>query len=154
MYDVLVSLEESGLGLWVRESPSMFAYTGLITLHAIGLAFAVGVSWTCALRVLGVARSVPLDAMTGLFPIAWIGFWLCALSGVALAIGHATTDLTSPIFFAKLTLIGLSVVLTRKLRRDMPQPSRLLAGAVLLGWAAAIIAGRLNEYPVLLGFPG
>jgi len=152
MNEFFAGLEQGSVGLWVRESPSMFAYTGLITVHAIGLAFAVGFSWAIALRALGVARAVPLEAMESMFGAVWIGFWLCAVSGVAMAIGHATTDLTSPMFYIKLGLIGMGVGSTRMLKTKLRVgPSPLLAGAVIALWAGAIIAGRLNEYPALTG---
>jgi hypothetical protein len=116
------------------------------------LAFAVGFSWAIALRALGVARAIPLEAMESLFGAVWIGFWLCAVSGVVMAIGHATTDLTSPMFYIKLGLIGMGVGSTRMLKTKLKVgPSPLLAGAVIALWAGAIIAGRLNEYPALTG---
>jgi len=154
MHEFLAALEQGSVGTWVRESPSIFAYTGLITVHAIGLAFAVGFSWATALRALGVAPRVPLAAMEDLFGVVWVGFWLCAVSGVALAIGHATTDLTSPVFFTKLSLIAFGVVFTRRLKQQVSAgPSRVLAGVVIAVWAGAIVAGRLNEYPALMGLP-
>ena len=123
MLEFLTAIEEGSLATWVRESPSLFAYTGLITMHAIGLSFAVGFSWVMALRVLGVGRSMPLDAMDRLFRVVWIGFWLCAASGTLLAVGHATTDLTSPIFFIKLGLIAVAITRTRRPGRSGRRPS-------------------------------
>lgn len=152
MLNIFTALEQGSVGTWVRESPSVFAYTGLIAMHAVGLALAVGFSWAIALRTLGVARAVPLQAMEGLLGAVWIGFWLCAVSGVFLAVGHATTDLTSPMFYTKLGLIAIGMASTRTLKMRLPAgPSPLLAGAVIAVWVAAIIAGRLNEYPALTG---
>ena len=83
--DFLVWLENSALGTWVRESTSVWAYSGLISFHAFGLAFVVGLSWMIALRVLGFAPSLPLAPMEKLFPAIWIAFWVNAVSGIALA---------------------------------------------------------------------
>ena len=90
--------------------------------------------------------------MDRLFRVVWIGFWLCAASGTLLAVGHATTDLTSPIFFIKLGLIAVAITRTRRLETTwLTGPSPRLAGAVIAVWVGAIIAGRLNEYPSLFG---
>jgi len=165
MPQLLESIEGSAFAVWVRESPSMFAYTGLLSLHAMGLAFAVGFSWFIALRVLGVARGVPLESVESLFPFMWAGFWVNFASGVPLLISNATRDFRNPVFLTKLTVIGLSamtmVLLRRQAFKKRPnrnnvlaqRNSRLLAGAVVVLWAGAIVAGRLSEYPWLYGLP-
>lgn len=163
MHQLLAAIEGSAFGVWVRESPSMFAYTGLLSLHAMGLAFAVGFSWFIALRVLGVARGVPLESVESLFPIMWAGFWVNFASGVPLLISNATRDFRNPVFLTKLTVIGLSAMTMVLLRREAfkkandniltRRNSRLLAGTVIVLWAAAIVAGRLSEYPWLYGLP-
>jgi hypothetical protein len=160
----LTSLEQSGLGHWMRQSPSMFAYTGMITIHAIGLAMAVGFSWVMALRVLGVASGLPIAPMKTLFPLVWAGFWLCAFSGTLLLVSNASRDIPSPIFLAKLAFVGLGAYMTAKLRNVLFGPSavsdaqvslspaaRRQASIVLLVWFLAVCAGRLNEYPQLFG---
>jgi hypothetical protein len=165
MHQLLAAIEGSAFGVWVRESPSMFAYTGLLSLHAIGLAFAVGFSWFIALRVLGVARAVPLESVESLFPIMWAGFWVNFASGVPLLISNATRDFRNPVFLTKLAVIGLSAMTMVLLRREAFQKrpiednaligrnSRVLAGSVIVLWTAAIVAGRLSEYPWLYGLP-
>ena len=52
--EFLASLEQSTIGTIVRES--LWAYPTLLVLHALGLAFVVGVNAAIDLRVLGVAR--------------------------------------------------------------------------------------------------
>ena len=162
MRELLAAIENTAFSEWVRESPSMFAYTGLLSLHAIGLAFAVGFSWFIALRVLGVVRAVPLESIDSLFPIMWAGFWLNFASGVPLLMSNATRDLTNPVFLTKLAVIGLSAATMVLLRREAfaKRPdavergnSRLLAGAAIAFWAVAIVAGKLSEYPWLYGLP-
>jgi hypothetical protein len=161
MMETLVWLENSGLGTWVRESPSMFAYSGLISLHAFGLAFAAGVSAAIALRILGVAPGLPLAPMEKLFPIIWMAFWVNAASGALLLTASATMDLTNPVFFIKMAFVVLAIVAVWLLKHQVfrdparlstspaPQRARLLAAATLVCWTGAIVAGRLVEYPVL-----
>ncbi len=165
MHQLLASMEGSAFAVWVRESPSMFAYTGLLSLHAFGLAFAVGFSWFISLRVLGVVRAVPLESVDSLFPIMWAGFWVNFASGVPLLISNATRDFRNPVFLTKLALIALSAGVMVLLRREVfgKQPlaesdlhkgnSRLLASLAIVFWASAIVAGKLTEYPWLYGLP-
>ncbi len=163
--ELLTWVENSALGTWVRESPSAWAYSGLISFHAFGLAFVVGLSWAIALRILGFAPGLPLAPMEKLFPVIWIAFWVNAVSGALLVTGTATKDLTNPVFFTKMTFVVLGVVTVRLLKnqvfrdpaslntRAAAQKARILAAASLACWAGAIVAGRLVEYPVLFGLP-
>ena len=40
--ELLASLENSGFGIWLRESPSIWAYPAVLTLHTLGLGVLVG----------------------------------------------------------------------------------------------------------------
>ena len=92
----LAWVESTALSQWVVGSPSMFAFPGILVLHAIGMGFAVGVSVAIDLRILGVASRVPLAEMRRFLPVLWAGFWLNAASGVLLLIGYPTKALTNP----------------------------------------------------------
>ena len=159
----LAWVESTALSQWVVGSPSMFAFPGILTLHAIGMGFAVGISAALDLRILGVAPGVQLRELRRFMPILWAGFWLNAVSGVLLLIGYPTKALTNPVFYLKLTLIAVAMVLLVRISRivfdgsgtsqprelpDQPISSRLrsLAIASLVCWTGAITAGRLLAY--------
>ena len=155
--EFLRSLENSGFGVWVRESGSLWSYPTIIFLHSLGLTFLVGVNAAIDLRLLGFAPRLPLPPLERLFPIMWLGFWINAVSGVALTITDAATMLISPIFYTKMAFIVLAVVnmvLIRKhlLRTAPPEvytvsaKARVLAATSLVFWAGAITAGRLTAY--------
>ncbi len=157
--EFLISLEESGVGMWVRESPSLFAFTGLIALHAFGLAFAAGMSTAISLRILGVAPQLPLAPMEKLFPIIWTAFSVNAVSGGLLLIGNATGDFVNPIFYIKMAFVVLGAVSVAQVRRRVfrnpnqaTEQHRMLAMAPLACWAGAIIAGKMCEYPTYFRF--
>ena len=97
----------------------MFAFPGILVLHAIGMGFAVGVSAALDLRILGVAPRVPLAEMRRFLPFLWAGFWLNAASGLLLLIGYPTKALTNPVFYLKLTLIGVAMVLLVRISRGV-----------------------------------
>ena len=115
----LAWVESTALSQWVVGSPSMFAFPGILTLHAIGMGFAVGISAAIDLRILGVAPKVPLRELRRFLPILWAGFWLNAVSGVLLLIGYPTKALTNPVFYLKLTLIAVAMVLLVRISRQV-----------------------------------
>lgn len=142
-------LEATALSQWVVGSPSLLAFPGILCVHAIGMALAVGVSVAFNLRVLGVTSSMPLPEMRKFLPVFWTGFWLNAVSGVLLLVGYPTKALTNPVFYLKLGLIAVAMTLAVKLSRADGVPytlQRRMAILSLLCWGAAITAGRLLAY--------
>ena len=107
----LIWLESTALSQWVVGSASMFAFPGILALHAIGMGFAVGICArrsTCGFSVWRRASRSRRCAAS--LPILWAGFWLNAISGVLLLIGYPTKALTNPVFYLKLMLIAVGMV--------------------------------------------
>ncbi len=146
----LIWLESTALSQWVVGSTSLFAFPGILSLHAIGMGFAAGIAVALDLRVLGVAPGVPLVEMRRFLPILWAGFWLNAASGVLLLIGYPTKALTNPVFYLKLLLIAVAMVLVARISAGIetmpPRLQRQLATLSILCWTGAITAGRLLAY--------
>jgi hypothetical protein len=161
---VVEAIENAAFPTWIRESPSIFAYTLALSLHAMGLAVVVGLSSAIALRLLGFAPRIPLAPAIKLFPLMYAGFWVNALSGLALLAANATSMLTNPLFYAKLVFIVGGVLVMRLLRNRVfgdehlltessaAPEARKLAIASLACWGAAIVAGRLTAYPYLIEY--
>jgi hypothetical protein len=153
----LIWLESTALSQWVVGSPSLLAFPGILTLHAIGMGFAVGLCLALDLRILGVAPGVQIVEMRRFVPIVWIAFWLNAISGLLLLIGYPTKALTNPVFYLKLLLIGVGLVLFKRIGRRVfdsslatvdtaPGALRRLAVVSLVCWVGAITAGRFLAY--------
>lgn len=149
-------MESTALGTFVRESPSLLAYPLILTLHSIGLAFVVGISVTLDLRILGYASELPVDPIQRFLPVFWAGFWVNALSGVALAFGSPML-LVNPVFYVKLLAIACAMATMRFTKNvlfgdahfgagSMPLRAKGLAAASLFFWMLAITAGRLTAY--------
>jgi hypothetical protein len=161
---LLQAIENTAFPTWIRESPSIYAYTLVLSLHAMGLAVVVGLSSAIALRLLGFAPGIPLAPANKLFPVMYVGFWVNALSGLALLAANATGMLTNPMFYAKLIFIAGGVLVMRLLRNRvfdeqrllandaLPREARTLAIASLACWGTAIVAGRLTAYPYLIEY--
>jgi hypothetical protein len=153
----LQTIEETGFSTWLRESESPFAFYFILLFHTFGLALLVGANTVVDLRLLGVARAVPLAPLRRLFPIMWIGFAMNAVTGVLLVIAYPTKSLTNVDFYAKLTVIGFAVWVMQSLKTRVFEDSSLgeaemmergatLAKWSLALWFGAITAGRLLAY--------
>lgn len=152
----LAVIEQSGFATWVRESDSLLAYPSILFAHTVGLGLLVGMSMAIDLRLLGFAPNTSLAPMRKFFPVMWIGFWISAISGLALAAADATTMVINPVFIVKIGFIALAMVNVRVIRNHVfgnPEPEknpflrgRLLAGTSLFLWVCAITAGRLTAY--------
>ena len=149
MTDLFTSIEGSTLAAWVRESPSIWAYATILTLHTVGLAIVVGANVVVDLRLLGWATAIPLAALRAVFPIMWAGFAINFATGVLLFMADATTKSVQTVFYVKLTCITLALIVARTISiRLRQQDDRLRAFAIasLFLWAGAIVAGRLMAY--------
>jgi hypothetical protein len=153
------AIENSAYAVWVRESPSIFAYTTVLSLHAIGLAIIVGINYVVAFRLLGFVPEIRLSALRRLFPWMYLGFTINLFSGSSLLAANLHNDLGNWLFIVKLVLILFAMVnleLTRihvfdrpgTLAADgLPKNARLFAWGALITWGLAMIAGRLTAYP-------
>jgi hypothetical protein len=154
---IFKTIEESGLSSWIRDSPSVFAFWFILSFHAIGMGLLVGTSAIIDLRILGVARDLPIGPLKGLYGIMWAGFWIQVVSGTLLLIAYPTKALTNPDFYIKLLLVALGVVVMRMINKRvfsdsslndaaMMTKGRALAMWSLILWAGAVTAGRLLAY--------
>jgi len=166
-------LEATPLSVWVRESTSVMAFPAILSVHAIGMGLAAGINSALALRLLGVARGVPVRELQRFVPLMWFGFWMNAASGVLLLVGYPTKALTNPVFYLKLSFIALALwtyrITSRRVFGSEPEDAPLdtdvpgsgamvgviakqtvkvktLAVVTLASWAGAVTAGRLLAY--------
>ena len=145
-------LESTTVSVWINQSPSLYAFPGILAAHTIGLGLLAGLNSALDLRVLGVARNIPPAAFMRLLPLMWIGLWMNVLSGIALLVAYPTKALTNPLFYVKLGLIAAALVLLRTIVRHIRPAAtiagttKILAAASLLVWAATIAAGRFLAY--------
>jgi hypothetical protein len=156
--DIPAWLQGTAVAVWTRESPSIWAYPTVLTLHTVGLGVLVGANAVIDFRLLGFAARLPLPALAPLYRFMWAGFALNATTGAMLFASDAETKAGQPVFYVKLALIGLALAVTAMIRRTVERgrasadsdlsarPGRRLAALSLLLWAGAIAAGRLMAY--------
>ena len=151
---LLEAIETSGIATWVRESPSIFAYTGVLSAHAVGLAIAVGVNTVIALRLLGFASEIRAESLPRLFPFFYIGFTINLISGSMLLAASLTT-LLGLILIAMINFEIMRIKVFRPATAGGAltvdeQAARKYAWVALILWGLAVITGRLTSYPTFV----
>ncbi len=155
--DFFARIEQSGLAQWV--SASIEGYPIMITLHSVGLAVIAGLAVAIDLRLLGYFRSIPFSSLRTFFTIAWLGFLVNFLSGVALFTSQATAYVTDVTFLLKMAFVLVGAATMGYLQpavarigeghgADAVVPSGTKKAAVvsLAVWTGAIVTGRLIAY--------
>lgn len=156
--NTLIWLEQTSLSVWVRESPSLWAFPFILFLHTLGLAFLAGISVALNVWLLTFAGRWPIAPMRPFFPVMWAGFTVNLVSGLLLLIAYPAKALTNPIFYIKIVMVFLAMAQIEWVRkavfvdtdpRQTFQPSTKLSAlaiASLVLWAGATVAGRLLAY--------
>jgi hypothetical protein len=163
--DFLAWLQSTRLAALVAET--LWGYPLLETFHALGMAMLLGSLGLINLRVLGYKPQLPLLGTRDLLPLAWLGFTINAVSGLALFTSDAIYFFSSYTFRIKLVLILLgginAILLGHRVFREpaahavnagpaatlAATPSagaKWIAATSLLFWFGAAIAGRLIAY--------
>ena len=136
------------------------------TFHFIGLCLLVGIVGMFDLRVLGMAKGLPLSSLKRLLPWGVLGFGFCLITGAmfvggigANLIGQNAYDVIMRDVYLQLKLLfillaGLNLLafyLTGTARAvdalgpgdDAPPLAKVIAGASLFLWIGVIVFGRL-----------
>jgi hypothetical protein len=134
------------------------------TLHFMGLILLIGGVGMFDLRVLGVAKELPISALKRLLPWGVFGFVLCVATGLTFVTGFQANlpinpwdvivgDIWLQLKLLFILLAGLNLLafyLTGMARavdalepgRDAPPLARVIAGASLFLWLGVIFFGR------------
>jgi len=147
----LAWLEASPLSVWVRESVVGFPLT--LSLHALGMAFLVGVHFALDLRVMGFAPKLPVHLITKFYPLMWVSFVVALVSGLMLLLAYPAKGLTNYVFYLKMLLIASAFMVGRSLTRTILIPEseissrqKMLAILSIMLWVSVIVAGRFLAY--------
>ncbi len=157
MTDWLQQLEQTAFFAWVSGGGSIWGYPTILFLHTLGLASVAGMSAVISLRILGFAPQITLGSLARFYPLLWTAFGVTAASGTILLLADATTKLANPVFYVKMVLIVLAVIVVETIKRRVlldPQidarpvtgQARALSLLSLFLWIAATTAGRLMAY--------
>jgi hypothetical protein len=160
LYEFLAWLEASAWGEAMRTS-GVWTYAVVNLTHILGVSSLFGAMLLLDLRLVGLWRSIPLEALERpVVPVAAAGFIVAAVSGFFMISTNATDYYDNPFIFIKFSAIALAILnvaalnvlpawKARRRRALAPHEHRQLAaaGAVsLAAWLTAIGAARLIGY--------
>jgi hypothetical protein len=139
---------------WIRLSPpgvfvrgSSWAFPALQSLHFIGMTLLIGVVGVIDLRILGVARELPLKALLRFLPLAFIGFGINVISGL-LFFSHDPYEYAfNGSFRLKMLLIllaGLNALWFRAAAAC--RHAKFIAALSIVLWIGVIVAGRFIAF--------
>lgn len=152
----LTWLESTAYAQWILTG--LTGWPLILTMHAIGLAIAVGTIIAMNLRLLGFFRTIPLTGVYPLLAFAWVGIGLNIFSGFSLFMTQASFYVTSPPFLVKITAIIIGIVVLvieqKTMKRELAdwqangisKNGRNLAIASLFLWTLAVVTGRFIAY--------
>jgi uncharacterized membrane protein YidH (DUF202 family) len=154
MEGALAWMEGTWMGTLVREHPLLFPT--LEILHYIALAMVIGTVALLDLRLMGVARRIPVAPLHRLMPWAMGAFGVNLVTGTLFFFSDPFGYYYNVSFRIKvvlLVLVGLNLVLYRALAfssaerlgpgEDARTGAKLIAGASLVLWVGIIVFGRL-----------
>ena len=129
------------------------------SLHFIGLSLLIGTIGVFDLRLLGLARRIPIAAMHRLIPWGLLGFGINAVTGLSFLLTEPDQYVYNPSFHFKLLFIvaaglnALAFYLTsyRRLTADgasldATPTAKVIAAVSLSLWISVIVAGRLLTF--------
>lgn len=154
---VIDTLNSTALSGFIMTNAYLFPF--LEMAHFVGLCLLFGSLLIVDLRVMGFAKSVPLQRVDLFVRFALIGFAINLASGVLFVIGDSDRYLVNVAFWTKMVLIALAGLNTayfvRQIKPQMDQgllSENLKKGAPLVAWLSltlwtcVIILGRFIPY--------
>ncbi len=155
---ILVALEQSGLGMAIRQS--VWIYPAANVTHILALTMLAASVAVMDLRLLGAFReTVPAAVIVPARRIAVLALSLMVLTGLVLFTAEASHVIMNPVFQIKMGLIALAVLNALVVQRMLPAalmktpamtplPPRFRIGGVisLALWFCVAAAGRLIAY--------
>lgn len=134
-------------------------YPAFETAHYLGIAMLVGGIMLIDLRLLGIAKTLPLRSMIGLVRWVWVGFIVNLLSGSMIFIYGAEGFAASPAFRLKMVLMLLAginaMIFTIAAARsgdtwldsgNVPTAIKGVATASFVLWLGVVTTGRWMAY--------
>jgi len=143
------------IGVYRLTSETAWGWPILESIHYVGLSMLFGTVILYDLRVLGVAKSVPVKSLHRFIPIGVAGFIINLITGLMFYISAPANYSYSPAFHVKvicLFIAGANVMIfyTFLAKRtnavgageDAPLSSKIAAGVSFLAWSGVLAGGR------------
>jgi hypothetical protein len=129
------------MGAFVRDST--WAFPALQSLHFIGMTLLIGVVGVIDLRILGVARELPIAGLRRFLPLAFLGFGINLVTGLMFFSHDPYEYAFNWSFRVKMLLILFAGANALWLRtRAAERHAKLIAALSITLWVGVIAAGR------------
>jgi hypothetical protein len=129
------------------------------SVHFLGLCMLIGCIGTFDLRLLGVAKRVPIAAMHRLIPFGILGFVINVSSGLLFVLTEPDQYIYNISFHIKLLFLAIAglnagmfyvssyrQVFTAQASLNAPLRAKVIAAISLCAWLTVIVAGRLITF--------
>jgi hypothetical protein len=148
-------LQATSVAVYIHTTPAAFTTVELV--HVFAVAMVIGTIAIVDLRLAGLmAAKRPFTELSrAVLPYTWAAFGLAVAAGSLLFISRATDYFANPIFWIKMSIIGLAGInmlifelITARgaqkwnLDQTPPLPARLAGGISLACWALVVGFGR------------
>ena len=157
MVDALLAFSQaSGIHAFMHTA---WGWPIIESLHFVGLSLLIGTVGLFDLRMMGLARGIPMSALHKLVPWGVAGYGLNVVTGLMFVTSVPDQYLFNPAFQTKLTLMGIAglnilffyrfVFLPVKATdpdANAPHAAGVVAAISLSCWIGIIICGRLITY--------
>jgi hypothetical protein len=147
MEEALAALSASALGRSMRGS--LWLYPVANALHVLAAATVFGMILATDLRVLGLGRTLPADALLRFtLPWVWGAFALSVITGVMLFSADPRVVAANPFFRVKLALLlaaGANAFAFHLARRRGARLVPIAALSIAL-WLTVLVCGRAIAY--------
>lgn len=157
--DFSVWLESTWLS-WAMSGGYPWLWPACETLHFMGLALLIGAVGILDLRMIGMARGLPIASVQRLMPWAVLGFVVNLITGVLFFVGEPQQYVKNIAFLMKMLFIvlaGVNVFLfyaTGLHKRvdemapggEAPVAARIVGAASLVLWIGVVYWGRMLPF--------
>ena len=127
------------------------------TLHFIGLAMLFGVVTLLDLRMLGVLKSIPFEALHRLMPLAVVAFAVNVITGMMFFVAQSGQYIKNDVFYWKLALVmtaGLNALYFTVLEEpwalaagsDAPARGKAVAVSAIAIWIGIVYCGDMLPF--------
>jgi hypothetical protein len=146
--EALAALSASALGRAMRGS--LWLYPVANVSHVVGAATLFGMILAADLRLLGLGRALPSEAVLRFtLPWAWAGFALAIATGPLLFAADPLVIAANPFFRVKLALLliaGGNMLAFQLIGRRLRGAHRASAALSIAAWLGVLVCGRSIAY--------
>jgi len=138
---------------------SAWGWPACETLHFIGLSLLIGAIGMFDLRLLGLAKRVPIAALHRLVPWGILGYLVSVITGAMFLVSEPYEYIYNPSFHFKMLFMALAgfnvlvfyLTMFRRVKAlgsgiDAPRSAKVIAGASLFLWIGIIVWGRMLTF--------